>query len=186
MSTAQRGGHLPDDWWPAPLPDNVEIGNDCYFWSSYAFQHYRSRRPCGVRLADGCSVYEGSMFNLGPDGEIELGRFSGTVGAIFDVNRRVEIGEHVLIAHDVYVADRATPVPPTTDVPVDETVPDRPIIIADLAWIGAGAVILAGARIGRGAIVGAGTVVVCDVPDYAIIAGEPARIVGSSPPRGPR
>lgn len=44
-------------------------------------------------------------------------------------------------------------------------------------WIGAGATILPGARIGSGAIIGAGSVVAGEVPPYAIVAGNPARIV---------
>lgn len=44
-------------------------------------------------------------------------------------------------------------------------------------WIGAGATILPGARIGSGAIIGAGAVASGDVPPYAIVAGNPARVV---------
>jgi phosphonate metabolism protein (transferase hexapeptide repeat family) len=43
------------------------------------------------------------------------------------------------------------------------------------AWIGHGAIVLAGRSIGTGAVVGAGSVVTRDVPDYAIVAGNPAR-----------
>ncbi len=43
------------------------------------------------------------------------------------------------------------------------------------AWIGHGAIVLPGRSIGTGAVVGAGSVVTRDVPDYAIVAGNPAR-----------
>lgn len=46
------------------------------------------------------------------------------------------------------------------------------------ASIGSNATILGGVSIGQGALVGAGAVVTRDVPDYAIVAGIPARIVG--------
>jgi acetyltransferase-like isoleucine patch superfamily enzyme len=51
------------------------------------------------------------------------------------------------------------------------------IIIHDDAWLGVGAIVLDGVRIGSGAVVGAGSVVMHDVPDGAIVAGVPARIV---------
>jgi carbonic anhydrase/acetyltransferase-like protein (isoleucine patch superfamily) len=44
-------------------------------------------------------------------------------------------------------------------------------------WIGHGAIVLAGRSIGTGAVVGAGSVVTRDVPDYAIVAGNPARVI---------
>lgn len=54
-----------------------------------------------------------------------------------------------------------------------------PIEIQDNVWIGARAVILGGARIGEGSIVGAASVVDFEVPPYSIVAGNPARVVGS-------
>lgn len=53
-----------------------------------------------------------------------------------------------------------------------------PIVIKDFAWIGVGATILQGVRIGKGAVVCAGAVVTKDVPDYAIVAGIPAKVIG--------
>jgi hypothetical protein len=44
-------------------------------------------------------------------------------------------------------------------------------------WIGTGAVILPGARIGRNVVVAAGAVVRGTVPDHAVVAGAPARVV---------
>lgn len=44
-------------------------------------------------------------------------------------------------------------------------------------WVGHGALILPGVRVGHGAIIGAGAVVARDVPPYAIVAGNPARVV---------
>ena len=53
----------------------------------------------------------------------------------------------------------------------------KPVWIRESAWIGAGATILPGVCIGRHAIVGAGSVVTKDVPDYAVAAGNPARVI---------
>jgi UDP-2-acetamido-3-amino-2,3-dideoxy-glucuronate N-acetyltransferase len=53
-------------------------------------------------------------------------------------------------------------------------------IVRSSASIGSNATILAGITIGTGALIGAGAVVTHDVPDYAIAAGVPARIIGDA------
>lgn len=53
----------------------------------------------------------------------------------------------------------------------------RDTVIGHDCWIGYGAVILPGARIGNGVIIGAGAVVSGEVEDYAVVAGNPARLV---------
>ena len=55
----------------------------------------------------------------------------------------------------------------------------QPVVIEDDVWIGARVIFLPGVRVGRGAIVGAGAVVTKDVPDYALVVGNPARVVGT-------
>ncbi len=57
----------------------------------------------------------------------------------------------------------------------------RPVRICQGAWIGADVTILKGVRVGTGAIVGAGSVVVSDVPDWTVVAGNPARVVRTLP-----
>lgn len=52
----------------------------------------------------------------------------------------------------------------------------KPILIDDYAWIATGATLLPGVRIGKGAVVGAVAVVACDVPDYALAMGNPAKL----------
>ena len=54
---------------------------------------------------------------------------------------------------------------------------EEEIIIEDDAWIGFNAIITKGVRIGKGAIVGAGTIITEDVPDFAIVVGNPAKII---------
>lgn len=54
-----------------------------------------------------------------------------------------------------------------------------PIVIGDRVWIGARAIVLKGVTIGAGAVVAAGAVVTKDVPPGAVVAGTPARVIGS-------
>lgn len=51
------------------------------------------------------------------------------------------------------------------------------VVIKNDVWIGFGSVILSGVTLGNGVVVAAGSVVVDDVPDYAIVAGVPAKVI---------
>ncbi|RSX51623.1 sugar O-acetyltransferase [Bifidobacterium callimiconis] len=55
----------------------------------------------------------------------------------------------------------------------------RSITIGERVWIGAGAIVLQGVTVGDNAIVGAGAIVTHDVPENAIVAGNPAQVIGS-------
>jgi acetyltransferase-like isoleucine patch superfamily enzyme len=52
-----------------------------------------------------------------------------------------------------------------------------PVYVGPGSWLGAGAVVLPGARLGRNVVVAAGSVVRGEVPDHAVVAGAPARVV---------
>jgi acetyltransferase-like isoleucine patch superfamily enzyme len=166
--------HLDHDWFDAPLPSGVHLGEGTWLYSSFAFLHDRS----GGNVSTGahCGIYNGSFFDLGPAGRVTIGDFTAIVGAIFAVNGPVTIGSYCFVAHEVVLADSAWSRPGTFGRESPATA------IADDAWIGARAVVLAGTRIGSGAVVGAATVVDFDVPDYAVVAGNPGRIVGWSRP----
>lgn len=60
---------------------------------------------------------------------------------------------------------------------IDQGMAEAPVVLGEDAWIGARVIILPGIHIGNRAIVGAGSVVTKDVPDNAIVAGNPARII---------
>lgn len=172
---------LTHDWFPSPLPANVQIGEGSWLYSSFAFLHCRSQRPRPVRIGKSCGVYNGSFFDLGPNGEVDIGDYSALVGVIFATNGRVRIGNYCFLAHEVVVADEDAATPSRCDEGAGEPrkEPFDSVTLGDDVWVGAGAVLLKGARIGNGAIVGAGTVVGFEVPPLAIVAGNPARIVGA-------
>ncbi|WP_164667412.1 CatB-related O-acetyltransferase [Virgibacillus doumboii] len=64
------------------------------------------------------------------------------------------------------------------DWSVTESYSKGKINVGDDVWIGLNAVILSGVEIGQGAIIGAHAVVAKNVPPYAIVAGNPAKIIG--------
>lgn len=55
---------------------------------------------------------------------------------------------------------------------------DKDVVVNEDVWLGVNVILMAGVTIGRGAIVGAGAVVRYDVPPYAIVTGNPAKVVG--------
>ena len=60
---------------------------------------------------------------------------------------------------------------------------EKPIHIKEGAWIGSGSIILGNVTIGKFSVVGAGSVVTKDVPDYTIVAGNPAKKIKKIPPK---
>ncbi len=169
--------HLPHDWFDRPLPRNIRIGERSWLYSSFAFLHYQSERECGVRIGNDSGVYNGSFFELGPAGAVEIGNYCAIVGAIVHSNGNVRIDDYAFVAHEVVISTSGAAVPGRWKKE------DADITIGRNAWVGARAVLLGGTRLGEGAIVGAGAVVDCEVPPYAIVAGNPASIVGWARPK---
>ncbi len=55
-----------------------------------------------------------------------------------------------------------------------------PVVIGKYSFIGPGSIVLPGVTIGKGCLIVAGTSVNKDIPDYAVVAGQPGRIIGST------
>ena len=179
---------LPHDWFPESLPDNVFLGERSWLYSSFAFRHYRSRRPVGVKVGHDTGLYNGTFFDLGPSGEVSIGNYCTLVGAIICSDHRIVIQDYVFVAHEVVLADIFAAAPfeepeKQAEGKVGTPDPRMSILIGENAWIGARAVLLGGAHIGEGAIIGAAAVVDFDVPPYTVVAGNPARIVKHIRPR---
>lgn len=151
--------------------------------SSYPLGRFgqRLRRACCRRLFRRCgravNIEHGADFMFGDT--IEIGSRSGIgidafIRADLVIGRDVMMGPRVTIYGRYHKWDRVDI--PMMDQGMGEY--DR-IMIEDDVWIGANAIILKGVTIGKGAIVGAGAVVKKDVPAYAIVGGNPAKVVRS-------
>lgn len=121
------------------------------------------------------NVEQGVRFGSGEN--IKIGNWSG-LGRNGLVSGRVQIGNYVMIGPEVMLLARSHRFD-RTDIPISRQGERemRPIEIRDDVWIGARALILPGVRIGEGAIVGAGAVVTKDVPAFAIVGGNPAKVI---------
>ena len=177
---------LPHDWYPGEVPSNVTLGERSSLYSSIAFLHHCSEREPSVRIGPRSGVYAGTYFDLGPGGEVQIGKYCSVVGTIFSSNGRIVVGDYTFIAHGVVIADSFAAVPPEVPIARHEDraqYPPRAVTIGQDVWIGTHSVVLGGANVGNGVVVGAGTVVEGDMPDYAIVAGNPAGIVGWARPK---
>ena len=91
----------------------------------------------------------------------------------------IVVGDHVRFAPNCTIVGGTKQVSDRNKLIVDQPeVRPNGIIIGDDVLIGAGSVILPASKIGRGAVIGAGSVVNGDIPEYAIVAGAPAKIIG--------
>jgi acetyltransferase-like isoleucine patch superfamily enzyme len=131
---------------------------------------------------------------LRPGAKISIGKYSYLGPNVrIAVNQEVTIGENVAIAHNVQIIDsnnHSLSAQARRDKFIEyrakgkneelERVVASPIKIENDVWIGTEAIILKGVRIGRGAIIAAGSIVTKDVPSYAIVGGNPAKIIGTS------
>lgn len=82
----------------------------------------------------------------------------------------------ITIEDDVQIAANASLISNNHDFYERQILTCKPILIKRGAWIGAGATILPGVTVGKFAVVGAAAVVTRDVPDYAVVVGNPARV----------
>jgi len=95
-----------------------------------------------------------------------------------DYSGGVEIEDDVWISQDVLIETHQHSVK-TKALKKDQEIRLNALVLGQDAWIGARAIILPGVmRIGKGAIVGAGAIVTKNVPDYAIVVGNPAKQIG--------
>lgn len=93
-----------------------------------------------------------------------------------DKDGKVIIDDYVFFGHNVQVLARGH------DYNVfnsdrQKTITEKTIHIKEGAWIGSGAIILGGVIVGEHSVVGAGSIVNKDVPDYAIVGGNPAKVI---------
>jgi UDP-2-acetamido-3-amino-2,3-dideoxy-glucuronate N-acetyltransferase len=129
----------------------------------------------------GCRIGSGSR--VGTFVEIQRGAVVGRdckVSSHTFICEGVTLEDGVFVGHGVMFTNDLHPraVNPDGSLQTDADWTTIPTLVKRRASIGSNATIIAGITIGEGALVGAGAVVTKDVPDYAVVAGVPARVVG--------
>jgi acetyltransferase-like isoleucine patch superfamily enzyme len=113
------------------------------------------------------SIAVGDDVSIGPHCYIRAG-----IGPI-KLGSQLTVGSHTAIVS-------GNPDYKRLDIPMKRQVGSvEGITIGDDVWIGVGVRILDGVKVGTGSVIGAGAVVIEDVPEYAIAAGVPAKMIGT-------
>jgi acetyltransferase-like isoleucine patch superfamily enzyme len=187
---------LAHDWYRGVVPSNVILGRDVYVDTSYSFAPFFSEEEAALVLGEASGAYDRTSFVVGARGRVTVGAYTVLNATTLVCNERITIGAHCLLAWGSVVTDTwldagaslearrrmlhaAAADPHRRLQPVSEP---RPVTLEDNVWIGFDAVILPGVTIGRGAVVGCKTIVRESIPPYAVVVGDPTRIIRTLDP----
>lgn len=127
--------------------------------------HYVAQGRGGITLGGDIS-----KFSIDSTSHLKSGTFIECSGGV-SIGSYFHTGRGLTVFSTNHNYDNATM------IPYDEVSVEKPVIIKDFVWCGANVTIVPGVTVGEGAVIGAGSVVTKDVPDYAIIGGNPAKII---------
>lgn len=147
----------------AVVDENVEIGEGTKVWH---FTHIQS----GARIGKFCVL--GQNVNVGNN--VIIGNYVKIQNNV-SVYEGVELEDYVFCGPSMVFTNI---IDPRSKYPQVGSQFYLKTLVKEGASLGANSTIICGHTIGRYAFVGAGAVVTKDVPDYALVVGNPARIVG--------
>jgi len=131
----------------------------------------------GIEVGNGVFLGRGTILSC-KDGDITIGDH-GNLGFHCEVfsGSQVTVGEHALFAAQSYLVGGGHEFERADVAVVEQPRTSRGIVLGKNVWLGTGARVLDGVRIGADVVVGANAVVNADLPDGAIAAGVPARVL---------
>lgn len=155
------------------LGDGVVIDDGCCFDAN-------SEKGIGIAVGSRCMFGRDTRISS-KRGVITFGDDCGfgagvTIHSVIEgavtIGNKVIVAGHCYLGGGQYHTDRV-------DIPIVDQghIHGQNLVIGDNVWIGASVVVVSGVTIGRDAIIAAGAVVTKDVPDFAVMAGVPARVL---------
>jgi len=153
-----------------PVAADVKLGERVVIWHPELVNLYGCLIGDDTRIGTFVEIQKGA--SIGRRCKIQSHSFICTGVTIED---EVFVGHGVMFINDRY--PRATR---DGRLQTDDDWEVVPIRVRRGATIGSGAVVICGVTIGEGAQIGAGAVVTREVPDHAIVAGVPARVIGDA------
>ena len=141
------------------------------FLCRHLFQTDETHHCDELNVEQGAYFGNGKCFTVG--NYVGLGKGFRSHNRIVTIDDYLMMGEDVLFLGGGHCFDR-------TDIPMGDqgSIGPTPLHIAGDVWIGTRVIILPGCkRIGHGSIIGAGAVVTKDVPDWAVVVGNPAKVI---------
>ena len=157
-----------------PIAENVVLGDGVVIHHPHLVNLYGCRVGSRTRIGTFVEIQRGAV--IGADCKVSSHSF---------VCEGVTIEDGVFVGHGVMFTNDLHPRAVNADggLQTDADWQLVPTLVKARASIGSNATILAGVTIGEGALIGAGAVVTRDVPAYAIVAGVPAKVIGSTADR---
>src|SRR5687768_7860337 len=101
----QADRRIPGDWYDEPLPACVDLDGQAYVETAFSFHCCRARAAHAVRIGHAAHVYLGTMFDLGPQGSVSIGRYSVVTGARLVCDSSITIGDYATISWNVVFMD---------------------------------------------------------------------------------
>ncbi|WP_176212665.1 acyltransferase [Clostridium acidisoli] len=144
------------------------------------FEHYKlKKRFKKFGVGSKLGVYDGIFPWVYSPQKIEIGNDTHIGGGFFfDGSGGITIGNHVHIAPKCSIYTSNHNYKSDKIMPYDDKYIYKKVVIEDYVWIGVNVNITPGVKIAQGAVVGMGAVVTKDVPECAIVGGNPAQIIG--------
>ena len=186
--------YIEGDWYSRGIPSNVVLGDNVYIDTSYGFAGFHSKEPDALHIGEASGCYDRASLIVSGEGKINIGKYSILNGTTLVCKSQIVIGNHCMLAWGSVLTDS------WVDISILSVEMRRailiatgesalrhypffgnasPIVLEDNCWIGFDSVVLPGITIGRGAVIGCKSVVTENVPPYAVVVGNPARIVKS-------